>query len=100
MVADEEEEYKGLSTNRAPHVFSMERYQENQTFKTLREEDPDAYQLQRNIMLDELQLLLSQLERVKHDKGSKNKNRLLRRVWVVRGVLDYDLNLSLLEKVS
>ena len=50
-------------------------------------------------MVNELQLLLSQLEREKHSKGSKNKNRLLRRVWVVRGVLDYDLNLSLLEKV-
>ena len=51
-------------------------------------------------MLGELQLLLNQLERVRQSKSSREKNGLLRRVWVLNGVLEHDLNLTLLEKVS
>ena len=50
--------------------------------------------------MEELERLINSLETVNSCKSFQTRSRLLRRVWVVQGVLDHDLNLSLLEKIS
>ena len=64
----------------------------------MRKKDPSAYQMITRHIRQELTGMLEKLST--KELIDSQKEVLLRRVWVLRGVLDYNLNMSKLEAIA
>ena len=82
----------------SPITFSIRGFQQNQVFAKLRNQDLQAF----NFATREIRAEVEMIERELQDRRQENSRAvrdMLRREWVLRGVIDYSLSMSVLLQV-